>query len=89
MWSLVRVQTEKPTTPEYLRMCIRCTNSDAMSVEAAQSYGFGIARDGDKVIGYYTRGQAARPFMYPALKNNEGEIIRRLSADLRKEVRKL
>ena len=63
--------------------------ADAMSVEAAQSYGFGIARDGDKVIGYYTRGQAARPFMYPALKNNEGEIIRRLSADLRKEVRKL
>ena len=60
-----------------------------MSVEAAQAYGFGIARDGDKVIGYYTRGQAARPFMYPALKNNEGEIIRRLSADLRKEVRKL
>lgn len=63
--------------------------ADAMSVEAAQSYGFGIARDGDKVIGYYTRGQAARPFMYPALKNNEGEIIRHLSADLRKEVRKL
>ena len=63
--------------------------ADAMSVEAAQSYGFGLARDGDKVIGYYTRGQAARPFMYPALKNNEDEIVRRLSADLGKEVRKL
>ena len=63
--------------------------ANAMSVEAAQSYGFGIARDGDKVIGYYTRGQVARPFMYPSSKNDEGEIIRRLSADLRKEVRKL
>lgn len=46
--------------------------ADAMSVEAAQSYGFGIARDGDKVIGYYTRGQAARPFMYPGVEKQRG-----------------
>lgn len=29
------------------------------------------------VFGYFTQGQAAKPFMYPALKNNEKIIIKR------------
>ena len=49
--------------------------ADAMSVEKAQSYGFRVAMKNGGVIGYYTNGQMARPFMYPALKNNEKKIV--------------
>lgn len=50
--------------------------AEAMSMEEAEGYGFGIAKDeNENPIGYYTNGQAARPFMYPALKNNEDEAV--------------
>ncbi len=48
--------------------------ANAMSLNDAESYGFGIAKGKNgEPIGYYTNGQAAHPFMYPALKNNENE----------------
>lgn len=34
------------------------------------------------IFGYFTQGQAAKPFMYPALKNNEKIIIKRTKARL-------
>lgn len=49
---------------------------DAMEPEAAEQYGLGIARGkDDEIIGYYTNGQPAQPFMYPALKDNQKEIM--------------
>ena len=47
-----------------------------MPLREAEEYGFGIAMKDGKVIGYYTNGQSARPFMYPALKNNVEKVIR-------------
>lgn len=48
--------------------------ADAMSLSEAETYGLGVARGKDNtILGYYTNGQAAKPFMYPALKNNEKE----------------
>lgn len=50
--------------------------ASAMSEEEARGYGFGIAKDKEgKVIGYYTKGQPARPFLYPAMADNVEEII--------------
>lgn len=49
---------------------------DAMDPDAAEQYGFGIAKKNDEVIGYYTNGQPAQPFMYPALKDNQDEILK-------------
>lgn len=52
----------------------------AMSEEDAKMYGFPIMRNEmGEVVGYATRGQRAQPFMYPALKNNRGPVIRELS----------
>lgn len=54
----------------------------AMSEDKAESYGFGIAKDRDgKVIGYYTNGHPAYPFMYPALKDNQKEVLKDFTAD--------
>lgn len=48
--------------------------ADAMSLSEAEAYGLGVARGKDgTILGYYTNGQATKPFMYPALKNNERE----------------
>lgn len=49
--------------------------ASAMSAGDAEAYGFGVAKNPDgEVLGYYTNGQPAKPFMYPALKNNEKEV---------------
>jgi HK97 gp10 family phage protein len=40
-----------------------------------------------KKILYYTKGQAAQPFMYPALKNNEDVIRANLAEAVRKSIR--
>lgn len=37
---------------------------------------------------YMTSGQAAHPFMYPALKNNEAKVARRVNSSLRRAIRK-
>lgn len=44
--------------------------------------------DNGKVF-YYTNGQAAQPFMYPALKMNENIIKMNLKAALKTEIRKV
>ncbi len=52
--------------------------------------GWIIPRDGvgagDKIG--YTEGQPARPFMYPALKNNEERVSRNISNYIAREIRK-
>lgn len=58
--------------------------ADAMSLGEAESYGFGIATGSNgEVIGYYTNGQVAHPFMYPALKNNEKEVTEIIANSIR------
>lgn len=37
---------------------------------------------------YMTSGQAAHPFMYPALKNNEAKVAKRVNSSLRRAIRK-
>lgn len=56
---------------------------DAMDPDAAEQYGLGIARGKDgEVIGYYTNGQPAQPFMYPAMKDNQGEVLKNFASEL-------
>lgn len=65
-----------PNVPVAYRQTGWMMPASAMSVEEAKGYGFGIAKNKDgKVIGYYTKGQPARPFMYPAIANNVDNII--------------
>ena len=53
---------------------------DAMTRYEAEEYGLGVVEDKDgEPIGYLTNGQPAQPYMYPALKDNEDEIKKRLS----------
>ena len=52
---------------------------DAMTRYEAEEYGLGVVEDKDgEPIGYLTNGQAAQPYMYPALKDSEDEIVKRL-----------
>lgn len=61
--------------------------ASAMSVEDAEVYGLGIARNSaGEVIGYYTNGQPAHPFMYPALKNSEKEVEDIIANELRSQL---
>lgn len=61
--------------------------ADAMSVEEAEIYGLGIAKNSmGEVIGYYTKGQPAHPFMYPALKNSEREVADIIANELRSQL---
>lgn len=56
--------------------------ADAMEPDAAEQYGLGIARGKDgEIIGYYTNGQPAQPFMYPALKDNQEIILKDFTTD--------
>ena len=61
----------------------------AMSREEAEEYGLGVVEKNGKVIGYLTNGQQARPFMYPALKDQEEDIVAALGKDIQKKVRML
>ena len=65
--------------------------ADAMSQTKAEEYGFRVVTKNGEVIGYYTNGQMARPFMYPALHDNVDNIkknTRRLLLKKLKEVSK-
>lgn len=44
---------------------------DAISKKDAEMYHFKPAMKDGKVIGYYTKGQPATPYLYPALKDQE------------------
>ncbi len=59
----------------------------AMSEKDAEDYGMVIAKKDGKVIGYYTKGMPARPFMYPALKDNEDQINKNIAKDLKKAIK--
>lgn len=45
-----------------------------------------INKDGERV---YTKGQPAKPFMYPALKDNEKKVIKEIRKDLKKAIREV
>lgn len=63
--------------------------ADAMSVEKAKSYGFRVAYKNGDVIGYYTRGQMARPFMYPALHDQENAIVKIAQMEFMKKIKEI
>ncbi|MEF2851326.1 MAG: HK97-gp10 family putative phage morphogenesis protein [Lachnospiraceae bacterium] len=59
----------------------------AMSQKEAEKYGFKIIRNKKgEIIGYATNGQAAHPYIYPALKNNEQEIERIFEEAVKKKI---
>lgn len=59
--------------------------ASAMSLRDAENYGFGIAKnEKGEPIGYYTNGQAAHPFMYPALKDNEDKVKKVIANEVRR-----
>lgn len=47
--------------------------------------------DGEVDVTYNTEwaGQPAQPYLYPALKNNEDEVIRNIQRDIAKEIRRV
>lgn len=60
---------------------------NAMSLRDAEKYGLGVVEGKDGApIGYLTKGQAARPFLYPALKNNEKEVDQIISEAVRRQL---
>lgn len=56
----------------------------AMDRRDAEAYGLGVIEDknGDP-IGYLTNGQAAQPYMYPALKDCEDAIVEKLGESVK------
>lgn len=52
--------------------------ADAMDPEDAEFYGFGPVEKDGEIIGYYTSGQIARPFMYPGLNDLRETITENL-----------
>ncbi len=63
--------------------------ADAMSVDKAEAYGFRIAYKNGEPVGYYTKGQMARPFMYPALHDQEDTINKNTERLFKKKLREL
>ena len=63
--------------------------ASAMSIAEAEKYHLLVIRNKNKeVIGYATRGQAAQPFLYPALRDNEREIKEIFKEELIKDIKK-
>lgn len=64
--------------------------ADAMSPDDAEQYGFGIARgDSGEVIGYYTKGQVAQPFMYPAFAGLKDDMTQEIRAGFEANLKKV
>lgn len=60
---------------------------DAMDRDYAESKGLGVVEDKDgNVKGYLTNGQPARPFLYPALKNQEEEVDRIFQNEVKRQI---
>ena len=57
----------------------------AIDPSDAERYRF-VKSTGEDGTFYYTRGQAAQPFMYPALKESEKEIVKNIADDIRSEI---
>ena len=59
----------------------------AMDRTYAESKGLGVVEGKEgEVIGYLTNGQPARPYLYPALKNNEKEIIDMIAREVKSQL---
>lgn len=58
---------------------------DKISADVAETYRFRkvYSKDGE-LIGYATTGQRAQPFIYPALKDNEEIVVKRLQRAINK-----
>lgn len=63
--------------------------ADAISEDDAQYYHFKPAMKNGQIIGYYTKGQPARPYLYPALKDHEKTIVKRMKIEIAKSVKEL
>lgn len=64
--------------------------ADAMSPDDAEQYGFGIAKGKDgEVIGYYTKGQVAQPFMYPAFAGLKDDVTQEIKAAFEESLKKV
>lgn len=60
-----------------------------MSPDEAEQYGFGIAKKGDEIIGYYTKGQVAQPFMYPAFAMLKEDIAKEIKVTFETNIKKV
>lgn len=63
--------------------------ADAMSEEKARKYGFKVAYKNGEIIGYYTKGQMARPFMYPALHDHQEDILKNTKKLLSQKIKEV
>ena len=63
--------------------------ADAMTIDKAEAYGFRVAYKNGDVIGYYTKGQMARPFMYPALHDQEDKIMKNTERLFKKKLKEI
>lgn len=64
--------------------------ADAMSPDDAKQYGFGIARGKDgEIIGYYTKGQVAQPFMYPAFAGLKDDMMQEIRVGFEANLKKV
>lgn len=62
--------------------------ADKMPLKLAEFYGFKIVKKGDEILGYRTKGQPARPYMYPALQDNIDQIQANLAKAVAVAVKK-
>lgn len=60
----------------------------SLSMNAATVYGFPVVKRSGEIIGYLTRGQKARPFLYPAIHDNEKALKNLFSRQIEKELRR-
>lgn len=59
----------------------------AMSRKEAEAYHLGVIKNSKgEVIGYATNGQEARPYMYPALKNQADEVTKAFDEAVRRQL---
>ena len=62
---------------------------DAMSEDDARSYGLGVVERNGEAIGYLTNGMPARPYLYPAIHDQEKDITKEINKYIRKEIVKV
>ena len=62
---------------------------DAMTVDEAEAYGLGVVEKNGEVIGYRTKGMIARPYLYPALHDQEKDITNEINKTIGKEIAKV
>ena len=60
--------------------------SDAISLEDAERYQFPKIQGKDMEF-YYTQGQPAQPFLYPALHNNQERVVKNMNNYIQRKIR--